>query len=117
MAEPMEYVAEIATTTPQVIVEIEKPETLMEKIDRYADEANIPRWKLHSLIKCESSYNPKAKNISSVESSHGLLQINLKAHNATIMEAQDPDYALAFAVKHWDERKSMWYNCSKKHSL
>ena len=116
MSTEIVYVAEVATSTPVEIVE-KKPETIVQKIDRVADENNIPRWKLHALAQCESSMNPKAKNISSVESSHGLFQINIKAHEVTIAQAQDPDFALAFVAKNWKKRYNMWYNCSRANSL
>jgi soluble lytic murein transglycosylase-like protein len=90
------------------------PESIHQKIDRHADAFGIPRKSLHALVRCESSYNPTARNLTKAEDSRGLVQINMWAHKVTVAEANDPDFALSFAGKHWGERKSMWYNCVRK---
>ena len=116
MVAPIEYVA---TDTPKIILsqihseslQVES-ETLVQKIDRYADDANIARWKLHALIQCESQYDVKAKNVSKRESSHGIVQINLRAHNITLEQAENPDFALSFLIKNWYNRHNLWVTCS-----
>ena len=68
------------------------------------------------IIECESSFNPLAKNITSKESSYGLVQINLKAHkHITIEQATNPDFAIEFLAKNLAEKRGkMWYTCFKK---
>ena len=116
MSEPIVYKAEVATSTPVEIVKPveteKKPETIVQKIDRVADENNIPRWKLHQIISCESSYNPNARNVNKKEFSVGAVQINTLVHKVTIKEAENIDFSLAFLIKHWGKRHQMWVVCA-----
>ena len=67
------------------------------------------------MIDCESSFNTKAKNISSVERSYGLSQINTMVHDVTIEQATDPEYAINFMAENFSKGKyNMWYNCNQK---
>jgi len=106
-------------STPSVVVE--KPESLHDKITRYAAKYNIPREDMRSLIECEVGvmFNPKTRSQGILKSgkqerSYGLAQINLDAHDVTIAQATDPDFALDWLGSHWEKRHSMYVNCMKK---
>jgi len=114
--EQLEYIRTEALSI-QAQLDVLQRETLMEKIDRYANAYNIPKEKLHALVFCESSYNPKARNLSKVEDSRGIAQINRLVHDVTVAQAEDPDFSLQFVIKNWDKRHSMWKVCSRKHDL
>ena len=91
---------------------------LEAKVDCYALKYGVKSSDLMGIIACESSFNPNAKNVTSRESSWGLVQINTWAHDVSVKEATDPDFAIDFLAKHWkDGKRSMWWNCSKKLSL
>jgi len=84
----------------------------------FAEKYGVNPDELLSIMKCESSLNPNAKNVNSRESSWGLVQINTLAHDVTVKEATDQNFAIEFLAKHWkDGKRSMWLNCSRKLGL
>ena len=96
----------------------EKPETMHietieEKIERIAGEYGLDAKKMYAIVNCESRLDTKAHNKTKREDSWGLSQINLLAHDVTIQQATNPDFALKFLADHWGKRASMWVHCSK----
>lgn len=90
--------------------------TLDESISFYADKYHVSSLVMKQLVFCESSNDPNAENISSVEESYGLAQINLKAHNITKGQATSPNFALDFMAKNIAKGRvdTMWVNCWDK---
>lgn len=88
-------------------------------IDLNAKKYSVSGQIMARLILCESQNNPLAENISEVEESYGLVQINLKAHpHITKEQATDPEFAIDFMAKNLAKgREEMWYNCYQKISL
>lgn len=92
-----------------------REKTISEIIDEKALQYNVSATRLTFFIKCESSMNVNAKNISPVEASYGLSQINTLVHNVTIEQATNPEYAIDFMAKNFSKGKyNMWYNCNQK---
>ena len=89
--------------------------TIAQLIDEKALQYGVSASRLYFMIDCESSFNSHAKNISSVERSYGLSQINTMVHDVTIEQATDPEYAINFMAKNFSKGKyNMWYNCNQK---
>lgn len=96
----------------------EEIEGIEAKTACFAEKYGVNADELLSIMKCESSLNPNAKNVNSRESSWGLSQINILAHDVTVKEATDPNFAIEFLAKHWkDGKRHMWKNCSRKLGL
>lgn len=119
------YVAPtLSTSTTKAKEVVSAPESIHDKLTRYALKYDIPRQDLWQLVGCETGYTwsptirsqGKLKN-GQQENSRGLAQINLDAHNISLEEATNPDYALDFIGKHWNERHALWVNCTAKHNL
>ena len=92
-----------------------REKTISEIIDEKALQYGVSASRLYFMIDCESSFNTYAKNISSVERSYGLSQINTMVHDVTIEQATDPEYAINFMAKNFSKGKyNMWYNCNQK---
>lgn len=105
---------ELSYTAPEH-VECDSVDPLKAKVECYASKYGVKSSDLMGIIQCESSFNPNAKNVNSRESSWGLVQINTWAHDVSVKEATDPDFAIDFLAKHWkDGKRHMWWNCSKK---
>ena len=118
MSSTVTYAAEQPQITEKAMIDLPtksiKPETIEEKITKVSRQYGIPEKSIHTIVKCESHYNVNAKNINKRESSHGLVQINVLAHNnVNIAEAADPDFAITFLANHWKERHQMWVTCAK----
>lgn len=91
------------------------PLSIPDKIEYFADKYHVDSKVMHKIIKCESNYNPKAKNVSSIENSHGLVQININAHKTvTIEQAQDPNFALEFLAENLADGKGRMWTCFRK---
>lgn len=57
-----EYIAEpLDDLIPVEVVEV-KEMTIQERVDFYADKWGVSRNEMHTTVKCESGYNPKAFN-------------------------------------------------------
>jgi len=100
--------------------EPEKPMSVADRIRKVAKEEGYPYpEKLIKLAKCESSLNPKAKNVSRRERSYGVFQINLKAHrHITYEQATDVEWATRWSIGRI--RKSGfrdWKICSRRMGL
>jgi hypothetical protein len=92
-----------------------REKTISEIIDEKALQYNVSAKKLTFFLKCESSMNPNAKNISFVEASYGLSQINTLVHDVTIEQATEPEFAVNFMAENFSKGKyNMWYNCNQK---
>lgn len=63
-------------------------------------EASKCYVRLLAIAKVESGFNPKASNVSAIEDSHGLFQINLRVHkNVSLEQAQDVEYATRWTIR------------------
>lgn len=71
---------------------------------------------ISSIVSCESSFNINATNISPVEESYGLVQINTLVHDISIEQAKDPEFAIDFLAKNLKNGKAprMWVTCYQK---
>lgn len=91
-----------------------KEQTIDELISFYSDYYNVSEDVLHSVISCESRYNPMAHN-SIGENSWGLVQINLNAHKSiTVEQATDPNYAIDFLAKNISKGNGRIWTCFRK---
>ena len=57
-----EYIAEPLDEIINVQVAEAKELTMPELVDFYADKWNVSKHEMHTTVKCESGYNPKAFN-------------------------------------------------------
>lgn len=127
---------EVSTSTPSKqtdIVPAVKPESIHDKITRYALKYDIPRKNLWQLVGCETSYqwDPTMQSNARYtfddpkhgikkgerERSYGLAMIHAPVHDIPIESITDPDFALDFIGKHWGERRQMWVNCTAKYGI
>jgi soluble lytic murein transglycosylase-like protein len=70
---------------------------------------NVPMPLLKAVVACESSWNTKAKHITSREQSYGLSQINLLAHpEISIAQAEDPQFSLTYLAKGLSTNPNAW---------
>lgn len=91
-----------------------RPKTIDEMISYYAQMYSVDESVMHKIVKCESGYNPNAKNITQKEKSYGLSQINLLAHkHITIEEATNPDFALDFLASNLAKGNGKIWTCYK----
>lgn len=98
--------------------EASKEQIAIAKIAKYAKKYSVSAKELHAIIKCESDFDPDARNKTAKEDSRGVSQINLLVHKVTPEQAHDVDFAVEFLAKHWKEgKRAMWFNCSKKLNL
>lgn len=118
-----------STIAPKESVSV-KPETIKEKIMRYALKYDVSPVELENIVKCETGATDVNKASTTIQSryligtprrelSFGVSQIHVSAHGITKEQAYDVDYSLDFLAKHWSlGHKDMWYNCSiKNHYL
>jgi soluble lytic murein transglycosylase-like protein len=94
-------------------------ERAIAKIVEYSMVYDVPAKDLYAIVKCESQFNPNARNLSEKEDSWSWVQINRKAHpHISVSQAKDLDFAIPFLAKNWSEgRKWMWKNCAERHNL
>ena len=87
-----------------------KPLTISEKIDAAAKKYGVQSTLMRSVIKCESSYNPKA--VGDGGTSFGLAQINLPSHpTITKEQAFDEDFAIDFLASNLAKGKGNMWTC------
>lgn len=126
----MNYTAQIASSTTPQSSEIAPqrtqtqnpvPESIHDKLTRYALKYDIPREQMHDLVQCEvgEMFNPNTRSqgilkTGKQENSWGLSQINLDVHDVKKSDAIDPDFALDWLGAHWSQRHQMYVNCTKK---
>lgn len=96
------------------------PLSIKDRIRAVCVEEDFARCDdLIRLAECESSLNPRARNISRRERSYGLYQINRKAHpHVTIEQAQDVEWSTRWAIQRfrlqgWED----WQVCKRKKHL
>lgn len=109
----------LSTEKPTPNASTTNEERAIAKIVEYSMEYGVPAKDLYAIVKCESQFNPNARNYSEKEDSWSWVQINRKAHpHISVAQAKDLDFAIPFLAKNWSEgRKWMWENCSRKHGL
>ena len=104
---------------------IQEPKPKVEKQaitgSRYADEISGYDWNAttaYKIMMCESSGRniPSGYNKYGRESSHGLFQINVKAHtHLNIDDLYNPSYNIQQAYKiYLQQGWNAWRNCYKK---
>jgi hypothetical protein len=117
------YLIGIPRTSSSVIVEYYGPESLQEKVERYAKLYDVPSGEIAETIDCETggTWDTTIRSGHTLsygqERSYGLAQIHLPSHpDVSHEEATDPDFAIEFMAKHWDTHKS-WWVCARKLGL
>lgn len=104
-----------------------KPETIKEKILRYALKYDVSPTQLENIVLCETGATDVNKASTTIQSrylegtprrerSFGLVQVHITAHGIPYEKAIDPDFSLDFLASHWAKgHRSMWLNCSVKY--
>ncbi len=86
------------------------PPTISEMITDAADKYDVSEKTMRRVIDCESGYNKLA--IGDSGKSHGLVQINLRAHpNISKTQAQDPEFAINFLAKNLAAGNGKIWSC------
>lgn len=66
-----------------------------------------------ATIECESGGDSKAVGDGGL--SHGLVQIYEPAHpDITRAQAEDPEFAIEFMAKAWEEDHAAWWTCHRQ---
>jgi len=105
--------------TPKIIPEAQNavlmvtssPEWIKRRISYYADFYGVSEITMNHIIRCESGYNPEARNLNEKEDSNGLVQINLKAHEITLEQARDIEFSLDFLARNLRDGKGFMWTC------
>lgn len=85
-------------------------------ITRKAFVYNVDAKILHKVIQCESNYDTNAENINKWEESHGMVQINIRAHKEITKEqATDPEFAVDYLAKNIKEGRGKMWTCYNLH--
>ena len=103
------FVLPVTATAP-----IEPPLSSKEEMIEYATvqalQAKISPSTALTVIKCESSWNPKA--IGDGGYSHGLVQIHSPSHpEISIEQAEDPKFAIDFLIYHLKAGNGNMWTC------
>ncbi len=104
----IEYVAPDDNLTPVVEVATEDIPSL---VDFYAVKYGVSKEVMHTVVKCESNYNPNA--VGDGGNSYGLSQIHLPSWGGQITKEQalDPRFALDFMAKRLSEGRGELWTC------
>ncbi len=90
--------------------------TINEIIDDTAKQFNVSPTVMHAVIKCESTYNPRA--IGDGGHSRGLVQIYDSFHpTVTHAQAFDPEFAITFLAKNLAQGKGHLWTCYRQLNL
>lgn len=124
VAEILSKTTEITSQVIEEKTEVE-PESLHDKITRYALKYDIPRESMRVLVGCETAwtFSPTLQSHARYrdgtrEKSFGLAQIHAPAHPHVSYEQMiDPDFALNFIGKNWSKRHLMWVTCTEKYNI
>ena len=75
----------------------------------------VPARTVKRIIKLESNWNEKARNLNEREDSRGLVQINRKAHpQISVTQTEDPSFAIDFLASNLSMgRGRMWSTYGK----
>jgi soluble lytic murein transglycosylase-like protein len=84
-------------------------ERINEEIKTVAEEYEVSEEVMHSVIRCESQYNPKA--LGDGGKSRGLVQIHSGYHDVSDEDAYDPAYAIRFLAQHLKEGNGHLWTC------
>lgn len=98
-----------ATAAP-VVPELTSKEEMVAYATKRAVEANVEPSTVLSVIKCESSWNPKA--VGDGGYSHGLVQIHSPSHPEISHEqATDPRFAIDYLVSELEKGNGRQWTC------
>lgn len=85
-------------------------DTISNLIGKYSNKWNVPTTTVTAVIKCESSFDPKAVGDSG--DSLGLVQIDRKYHpEVTEKEAFDPDFSVNYLAYYLSIDKGNLWSC------
>lgn len=88
--------------------------SIPELITFYAQQYSVSEEVMHTVINCESSYNPRALGDSG--NSRGLVQIHAKYHPTVTDEmAYDPAYSIEFLADKLAQKKGHLWTCWRKN--
>ncbi len=111
VAHPVVYARE-PEPPKEVLIETKiewNKERIVQEIDTVAAEYGVDAKVMHTVINCESQYNPKA--LGDGGKSRGLVQIHSGYHNVSDEDAYDPTYAITFLAKHLKEGNGRLWSC------
>lgn len=96
---------------PEAVIAVTpKPLSIQEKIDAAAKRYGVQSTLMRSVIKCESTFNPKA--VGDNGTSFGLVQIHLPSHpTITKEQAFDEDFAIDFLASNLAKGKGNMWTC------
>ena len=111
--QPIIYVAEAHEIEPEeVLIRVQinwTTEKIKEEIEKVAKEYGVSAEVMHTVINCESQYNPKALGDSG--HSRGLVQIHDEYHDVSDEDAYDPAFAINFLAKALSNKQGYLWTC------
>lgn len=94
-------------------IEVKKEPNIDELIAEYAVLYDVSEYVMHTVINCESGYNPQA--FGDHGNSRGLVQIHKPSHpTITDEQAYDPDFSIRFLAQKLAEGKGSMWTCYRK---
>lgn len=90
--------------------------TIEACVNHYAYKYDVDEAMMFKIIKCESSNYKWAHNKTEKEDSWGWVQINTAAHDVSIAQATDLEFAVNFLADNLSKGNApqMWYTCYRK---
>lgn len=86
------------------------PRTILELINDSAMKYGVKASVMHTVIKCESGYNPNA--VGDFGKSYGLVQIHLPSHpEISKAQALDREFAIDFLAKKLSTHQGRMWTC------
>jgi soluble lytic murein transglycosylase-like protein len=108
-------IANAVTIEPTTVttIEVKKPMSISEKIDKYANQYGVNSQLMRDVVFCESGLNPNA--VGDNGHSRGLVQIYDDYHPTISHEqAFDPDFALNFLAREMSQGNGHLWTCYRK---
>jgi len=116
------FVVPLHTTEQTVTPE---PPTIPEMIEKYSEKYHVDKTIISKVIKCESSFNPKAVNWQDShklsKGSHGIAQFSYETFNTYSKEIgikdgdpYNPDQAIETMAYMFSKGKANHWSCFKK---
>ena len=85
------------------------PERIKQEIENKAVEYGVSSEVMHTVIRCESQYNPNA--LGDGGKSRGLVQIHRDYHDVSDEDAYDPEFAITFLAEHLKAGQGNLWSC------